>query len=152
MTERAARATMLIHSPVSEVFDAFVSPEKITQFWLQETSGPLTTDALVKWKFMVPGATETVQVTEYEAPTLIAFTWSAGLTVRIGFATVGEKATKVEVRVSGFKDDQAVDEIVNTTEGFSIVLCDLKTLLELGQSANLVRAKAELIALAKRSP
>ena len=41
MTERAARATMLIHRAVSEVFDAFVAPEKITQFWLQETTRPL---------------------------------------------------------------------------------------------------------------
>ena len=35
---------------------------------------------------------------------------------------------------------------MNATEGFSIVLCDLKTFLESGKSANLVRAKAELIA------
>jgi hypothetical protein len=39
-----------------------------------------------------------------------------------------------------------VEQVVNATEGFSIVLCDLKILLESGQSANLVRAKAELIA------
>lgn len=119
MTERAARATMLIHRAVSEVFNAFVAPEKITQFWLQETSGPLAPGALLKWKFMVPGVTETVQVTEYEARTLIAFTWSAGLTVRIGFAPVGEKATRVEVGVSGFKDDQAIDDIVNTRKALA---------------------------------
>jgi hypothetical protein len=35
---------------------------------------------------------------------------------------------------------------VNATEGFTIVLCDLKTLLESGRSANLVRSKAALIA------
>lgn len=34
-------------------------------------------------------------------------------------------------------------------EGFAIVLCDLKTLLETGQSAGLVRAKAELISAAQ---
>lgn len=48
------------------------------------------------------------------------------------------------VEVAGF--DKDVDEIVNATEGFSIVLCDLKTLLETGHSANLVRDKAALIA------
>jgi hypothetical protein len=37
-------------------------------------------------------------------------------------------------------------QATDTIEGFSIVLCDLKTLLESGRSANLVRDKAELIA------
>jgi hypothetical protein len=35
--------------------------------------------------------------------------------------------------------------VVNATEGFSIVLCDLKVLLESGHSANLVKDKAQLI-------
>ena len=36
-------------------------------------------------------------------------------------------------------------EATNNVEGFSIVLSDLKTLLESGESANLVRDKAALI-------
>ncbi len=50
------------------------------------------------------------------------------------------------VVASGFKE---VAQAVGAAEGFSIVLCDLKTLLESGTSANLVRDKAELIAAAK---
>ena len=46
---------------------------------------------------------------------------------------------------SGFPSENVVDAIVGATEGFSIVLCDLRTLLETGRSANLVRDKAELI-------
>ena len=46
---------------------------------------------------------------------------------------------------AGFKGEDAVAQVVNATEGFSIVLCDLKTLLESGRSANLVKDKAELI-------
>ena len=38
-----------------------------------------------------------------------------------------------------------VAQAANLAEGFAIVLCDLKTLLESGRSANLVRDKAELI-------
>jgi hypothetical protein len=41
--------------------------------------------------------------------------------------------------------DDAADQIVDATEGFSIVLCDLKTLLETEHSANPVRDKVELI-------
>ncbi|MEP7276850.1 MAG: hypothetical protein ABI812_10875, partial [Betaproteobacteria bacterium] len=38
------------------------------------------------------------------------------------------------------------------TEGFTIVLCDLKCLLETGQSGNMVRDKAALISAASARP
>jgi hypothetical protein len=50
------------------------------------------------------------------------------------------------VQCSGFAGEQSLAVATGTAEGFSIVLCDLKTLLETGRSANLVRDKAELIA------
>ena len=40
-------------------------------------------------------------------------------------------------------------QATGTVEGFAIVLCDLKTLLETGESANLVRDKAALIVAAQ---
>ena len=144
MTELAASADMLIRRPVAEVFDAFVRPDMITRFWLDGTSGPLGQGARVEWRFMVPGATETVSVTAFEARRRIAFDWSAGLSVDMTFQELGERETRVTVRVTGFAGDQA--GAVNATEGFSIVLCDLKILLETGQSGSLVRDKAELIA------
>jgi len=54
-------------------------------------------------------------------------------------------ATVAAVQATGFKGEDAVAQVVNATEGFSIVLCDLKTLLESGRSANLVTDKAELV-------
>ena len=52
--------------------------------------------------------------------------------------------TRVTVAVSGFSGD-VLEQATGTIEGFSIVLCDLKTLLDSGTSANLVRDKAALI-------
>ncbi|MDI1274172.1 hypothetical protein [Polaromonas sp.] len=62
------------------------------------------------------------------------------------FKPQGAGATVVSVVASGFME---AAEAVGATEGFSIVLCDLKTLLESGISANLVRDKAELISQKK---
>jgi uncharacterized protein YndB with AHSA1/START domain len=146
MTDQLAKATMLIRRPVAEVFEAFVDPEKITKFWLESTTGPLAKGALVSWRFMVPGATETVRVTAFEVPQRIAFDWSDGVSVRMNFEEHDKRATRIAVEVTGFRNQNAVEEIMNATEGFSIVLCDLKTLLETGRSANLVKDKAELIA------
>ena len=38
MTSRVARATLLVRSPVAKVFDAFVNPARIIQFWLEATT------------------------------------------------------------------------------------------------------------------
>ena len=146
MLEPVAKAEMLIRRPVTEVFNAFVSPDTITKFWLEGTTGPLAKGAQVKWRFMVPGATETVNVTDFQEPHRIAFDWSDGISVAMDFEQQGDSATRLAVKVSGFKDEPAIDQVVNATEGFSIVLCDLKALLETGRSGNFVKDKAELIA------
>jgi len=141
-----ARAEMLIRRPVAQVFDAFVDPDTITKFWLDGTTGPLAPGSRVRWQFMVPGATETVAVTAFEERRRIAFDWSDGMRVDMTFEEGGDGATRINVQVEGFAQDAGVDEVVNATEGFTIVLCDLKTLVETGRSANLVRDKAALIA------
>jgi uncharacterized protein YndB with AHSA1/START domain len=141
-----AKAEMLIRSSAQSCFDAFVKPEAITKFWLEKTSGPLAPGATVEWTFMVPGAKDTVEVTGFSAPTHLAFNWSDGIKVEMHFEPKGADATVVRVQGRGFK---TAEEAVGATEGFSIVLCDLKTLLESGASANLVRDKAGLIAAAK---
>ena len=146
MTNFVAKASQLINCQPREAFDAFVDPERITQFWLSASSGPLSKSAKVTWHFMVPGAVDTITVTEFEPAALIAFNWSDGSNTRLEFSAHSSEMTKVSVEAQGSAGDDLVEQIVNTTEGFSIVLCDLKTLIESGKSANLVRAKAELIA------
>ena len=146
MCTPVAKASQLIRCPVSEVFNAFVDPAKITKFWLESTSAPLAKNATVTWHFMVPGAMETVVVDAFAPDSLIAFTWSDGAQVRLTFATHAPGTTLVSAEVKGFAGDDAVAQVVNATEGFSIVLCELKLFLETGLSPNLVRAKAELIA------
>jgi uncharacterized protein YndB with AHSA1/START domain len=143
MADHIAKASMLIRRPVAEVFDAFVNPDTITKFWLESATGPLAMGARVGWRFMVPGATETVTVTSLEDQRRIAFEWSNGNRVNLGFEALGNGATRLAVEVTGLEDESAA---MNATEGFSIVLCDLKTLLESGRSAGLVRDKAAMIA------
>jgi uncharacterized protein YndB with AHSA1/START domain len=141
-----AKAEMLIRSSAQSCFDAFVNPDTIVKFWLDKTSGPLLPGATVTWTFMVPGAEDSVTVTAFEAPHRLAFDWSDGIHVEMDFKPQGTGATVVSVVATGFKE---AAEAVGATEGFSIVLCDLKTLLESSASANLVRDKAELIAAEK---
>lgn len=143
-TTHTARAEMLIRKPASPVFNAFVDPNTITKFWLAATSGPLAPGANVKWDFMVPGASAEVNVTVFEQDRRIVFDWSDGTQVELDFADLGDETTHVSVRNSGYGDDK-VDDAIESTQGFTIVLCDLKTLLERGRSAGLTKDKAALI-------
>ena len=143
MADHVARNSMLVRRPPAEVFYAFVDPAVLTRYWLAAASGPLAPGAQVTWDFMVPGARATVAVTAFEEPRRIAFDWPDGVQVELRFEPHGEGATKVSVETRGLDGEEA---LAGTTEGFAIVLCDLKILLETGRPANLVRDKAALIA------
>jgi uncharacterized protein YndB with AHSA1/START domain len=145
VSELKATVSILVRRPPVEVFNAFVRPDTITRFWLKSTTGPLAPGVRVQWEFLVPGARETVMVTAFHEPDRIAFVWSDGLNVDMQFAEDRSNETRIELLVSGFKEDAGIDQVVNATEGFTTVLCELKTLLESGRSANLVKDKAELI-------
>ena len=149
MTDPVAKASTLVRQPTAQVFDAFVNPDTITKFWLEASSGPLSAGARVNWRFLVPGATDDVTVTRFEPPSVLAFDFSDGVSVTLTFEAYTPGITRLELEASGFRGEDALAQVVNATEGFTIVLCDLKTLLETGASANLVRDKAQLIASAK---
>jgi uncharacterized protein YndB with AHSA1/START domain len=142
-----ARASMLIHSPVTDVFQAFVEPETLTRFWLARASGPLAPNAEVEWEFKVPGAKDKVRVQEFRPNERIVVRWSDNTTVTWTFSSVGDGASTVSVEHEGFSSSpaDATASAIESTQGFAIVLCDLKILLETNRSANLVRDKARLI-------
>jgi uncharacterized protein YndB with AHSA1/START domain len=144
MDDQVVKAEMLIRRPPGEVFAAFANPQTIRKFWLRDTTGPLAPGARVQWHFMVPGASDEVTVTGFEAPRRIGFDWSGGMHVELLFEAFDE-ATHITVEVSRLNGRNRLTQATNVVEGFSIVLCDLKTLLESGSSANLVRDKAALI-------
>jgi uncharacterized protein YndB with AHSA1/START domain len=146
MSNITARARMLIRAPVREVFDGFADPRRICEFWLKSSTGPLTRDAHVEWEFMVPGARETVDVLGFSTDERIKFRWSNGFVVDMTFGRHASDAARVDIVVSGFRGTDQIADAVTATEGFAIVLCDLKTLLETGRTGNMVRDKALLIA------
>jgi uncharacterized protein YndB with AHSA1/START domain len=136
---------MLIEAPPEEVYRAFIEPDRLTRFWLSKASGPLRKGEPIEWQFMVKGVKETVTATQLEPGKHIAWRWSDG-EVDIDLEPL-EGGTAVALTHAGFSGTEAekVDAALNSTEGFTIVLCDLKTLLESGVSANLTKSKARLI-------
>lgn len=141
------RVSMFIEAAPSQVYQAFVEPDWLTQFWLAEASGPLEVGQQVTWRFMVPGAEDKVSATKLDPARHIGWRWSSGDEVRIDLEAL-EDGTAVTLVSDGFQGDESekLAASLDGTEGFSIVLCDLKTLLENGRSAGLAKGKAKLIA------
>ena len=145
MKQTIVHASMLIRRGPAEIFDAFVNPDTLCRFWLDAASAPLSPGAEVTWRFKVPGISDTVTVTTFERPRRLGWRFSDGMQVELSCEFHDGDATRVVVACSGFSGDDLLAQATNNVEGFSIVLCDLKILLETGRSANLVRDKAELI-------
>ncbi len=145
----SVNAEMFIRRPPGEVFAAFANPQVIRKFWLRDTSGPLAPGARVLWHFMVPGATAHVTVTGFEAPRRIGFDWPGGMHVELLFEPFNDDGTHLTAEISGLHGKDLLTQATDVVEGFTVVFCDLKTLLETGTSANLVRDKAELIEKAR---
>ena len=142
----SGKVGVLIRKPVSQVFSAIVDPVSITKFWLSKSSGPLKLGQTVRWHFMVPGSVVDTTVTALEADKFIEIAWSDGTAVRFTFAP-HSLGTHVEVenwRFAG-SEKEIVNAALEATQGFTIVLCDLKTFLESGQQMHLSRDKAILI-------
>jgi uncharacterized protein YndB with AHSA1/START domain len=142
-------ASMLIRRGPTEIFAAFVDPDWLCRFWLDAASAPLAPGAVVQWRFKVPGANDTVTVTRFEAPRRLTLRFSAGLEADFRFDFHDGDATRVSVTCTGFPEHAPLSQATDTVEGFSLVISDLKILLETGRSANLVRDKAELVARAR---
>jgi uncharacterized protein YndB with AHSA1/START domain len=145
-TSIRARVSMKIAASASTVYEAFVEPAVLTRFWLASASEPLAVGRAVRWAFLVPGAEDRTTATALVPGRHLAWRWSDGTTVDIELDERGAE-TAITLVNEGFLGDRAaqIEAALNATEGFALVLADLKTLLENGTSAGIVAAKASLI-------
>lgn len=136
------KVEMLIRKPVHEVFEAFIDPEITTKFWFTQGSGRLEAGTRVQWDWAMYGATAEVEVKEIEVNKRILLDW--GTLVEWTFTSQGDNETFVTITNTGFtgKDDEIFKQALDSTEGFTIVLCGLKAYLEHGIRLNLVSDKA----------
>ena len=139
---------MFIDAAPNQVYAAFVDPDKITNFWLSRAAAPLQLDTAVHWEFLLQGAEIDTTATVMDEGCRLAWDWSDGTKVSIDFEALegGTAVTLINDHLPG-EGDELVDAALNATEGFAIVLSDLKTWLEGGKSAGISKAKARLITL-----
>jgi uncharacterized protein YndB with AHSA1/START domain len=139
----ASKTGMLIRKPVAEVFEAFMNPDVTTRFWFTKSSGRLEAGKQLQWDWEMYGVSARVTVKVIEPNRRIVIEWpgeKGSTTVEWKFLPQSDGTTFVSITEAGFvgDGDQRVDQVANSTEGFSLVLAGLKALLEHNVALNLV--------------
>jgi uncharacterized protein YndB with AHSA1/START domain len=137
------KTAMLIRKPAAEVFEAFVNPAITTQFWFTKSSGRLEVGKEVLWEWEMYGASAPVTATVIELDQRIVIEWPGyrGLTtVEWAFAPQPNDTTFVTITERGFigSGDELVQQVTDSTGGFTLVLAGAKAFLEHGVQLNLV--------------
>jgi len=134
---------MLIRRPVADVFEAFANPDITTKFWFTKSSGRLAAGKQVQWDWEMYGISVPVTAKAVEPNERIVIEWQGykGLTtVEWTFAPQPDSTTFVSVTETGFTGDgdELVNQVTDSTQGFSLVLAGAKAFLEHNIRLNLV--------------
>ncbi len=132
---------MLIRRPVEEVFNAFVDPAVTTQFWFTRASGRLASGEILTWYWDQQGVSAEVKVVTLEQNQRIVIAWPTP--VEWIFTPKGSDTTFVSITAYGFTgtDDEQMDQALDSTEGFNLVISACKALLEHGIRLRLISDK-----------
>ena len=101
MAPVSARVSMIVNASAKDIFSAFVTPDKLTAFWLSSSSGTLEVGKLVHWQFMAPGTEIDTTAIKLETGRAISWNWLDGSTVAIDFEEL-KVGTAVTIVIDGF--------------------------------------------------
>ncbi|MDH3244850.1 MAG: SRPBCC family protein [Saprospiraceae bacterium] len=141
-----AMADMAIRKPIDEVFEAFIDPAITTKFWFTKSSGKLEAGKQVEWTWEMYNLTVPVFVKEIQGNEKISLEMGSGdqkSSVEWQFKALNPSKTFVTITnydLPGTGDD-LINQIRDSTGGFTIVLAGLKAYLEHGIELNLVLDK-----------
>lgn len=124
-----------IKKPANEVFEAFVDPEKISNFQFSSTSERWKQGKTITVKYDEYNAQIEIVIIEIEVNKKIVFHWGAngeGYVVTIMLEADDHMSTIIEVREEGFneKDKGFVNQLIDNKEGWVFMLTCLKAYLE----------------------
>jgi uncharacterized protein YndB with AHSA1/START domain len=126
-----------ILKPAKEVFEAFVDPSKIGNFWFSSSSERWEQGKTVTLRYDEYNAQVDIQVIEVELNMKIVFKWGPAderHVVTITLNEVDHSNTIIEVNEEGFNenDDQLLHKMLDNKEGWVYMLSCLKGYVEFG--------------------
>lgn len=96
---------MKILKPANEVFEAFIDPSKIGNFWFSSSSERWEQGKTVTLRYDEYDAQLDIEVMEVETNKKIVFQWGDGHIVTITLKELDTSSTIIEVTEEGFKEN-----------------------------------------------
>ncbi|WP_176482060.1 SRPBCC family protein [Paucisalibacillus globulus] len=126
---------MKINKPANEVFEAFVDPAKIGNYWFSSSSERWEKGKKILLRYDEYGAEGFINIIELQENKQINFSWGEQndeTVVTITLDVLDENSTIVKVSESGFKaeDPDIVTKMLGQKEGWIYMLSCLKSYLE----------------------
>ena len=127
---------MQIQKSSSEAFEAIVNPDKMSNYFISESSGMMEEGKELMWKFPEFDERSPIKVDKIEKDKYISFYWGeAGneLLVEITLAPAQNNSTLVTVsEKSKNNDEEGIKWLMGNSFGWSNFLSCLKAYLEYG--------------------
>ncbi|PLT28123.1 SRPBCC family protein [Peribacillus deserti] len=126
-----------IMKPAKEVYEAFVDPAKIGNFWFSSSSARWEKGKTITVTYEEYNAQADLEIVDLERNKKIVFRWGAngeGHIVTISLAELDDASTIIEIIEEGFQgsDDESILQILDNKEGWVFMLSCLKAYLEFG--------------------
>lgn len=124
---------MIINKPAHEVFDAFVDPARIGNFWFSSSSERWEAGKTITLRYDEYNAEGTVKITAIEANKKIVMVDWEDHTTTITLKEEDPSTTIIEVDEDGF-DRNDIERLLDNKEGWVYTLTCLKAYMEFGIS------------------
>ncbi|MEU6842160.1 SRPBCC domain-containing protein [Streptomyces sp. NPDC046716] len=118
-----------IDRPVKDVFEAIVTVEGLSGFFVERTSAPMVPGTTVTWTFPHVDAEFDVEIGEIEPDRLVSWSWPGGQVV-IELRETGSGATALTVMEQPMGDGiEGAGRAVGQTQGWTYFVCTLRAYL-----------------------
>ena len=128
--------SMQIQKPINEVFEAIVNPEKMSNYFISESSGMMEDGKELIWKFPEFDINIPIRVGKIEKYKYISYYWESDnmeLFVEMNITTQKDNSTLVNItEKSRDNDEMGLKWLMGNSFGWSNFLSCLKAYLEYG--------------------
>lgn len=137
MSKLTINTALQIKRAAIEAYEAVVDPIKMSDYFIEESTGRMEEGAELKWKFPEFEAESRVKVLELVSAEKVAFEWEGakGVTTKVEITFERRPEGGVLVRVAEGEmenNEEGIKWLKNNTEGWANFLACMKASLEFG--------------------
>ena len=128
-----SKAVIQIQKPIEDVFQGIVNPEKMTNYFISESSGRLESGKEVIWKFPEFEDKFLIKEIKIENNSSISFVWDPETVVKITLEKSPDDSTIVRVNENGKElNEDNLQWALENSGGWANFLACMKAYLEYG--------------------